>query len=68
MARSASRLDRSALSITTFAEAEAEDRAYWHSRSPQERLEALEKMRQLNYDYDPVADRLQRILEVVERE
>ena len=30
------------------------------------RLEALELIRQINYDYNPVNDRLQRILEVAE--
>ena len=67
MAREALRLDKSAFSVRSFAEADEEDRAYWHSRSPQERLEALEKMRQLNYDYDPAADRIQRTLEVAEQ-
>ena len=30
------------------------------------RLEALELMRQINYGYDPITDRLQRVLEVDE--
>ncbi|HLE55820.1 MAG TPA: hypothetical protein VJB15_01920 [Rhodothermia bacterium] len=67
MARSKSRLDRSAFSVKTFAEADDDDRAYWHSLSPQERLAALEKMRRLNYDYDPAADRIQRTLEVAQQ-
>jgi hypothetical protein len=60
-------MDRSAYSVTTFDAAEAEDRAYWHACTPQERIIALEQMRQLNYDYDPATDRIQRTLEVVER-
>jgi hypothetical protein len=33
------RLDRSAFAVfNSFAEADAADRAYWHSRTPQERL------------------------------
>ena len=52
--------------LSSFEEADKADKAYWHSKSPQERLEALELMRQINYDYDPVTDRLQRVLEVVE--
>jgi hypothetical protein len=59
--------DFSAFSVASFAEAEAEDRAYWHAKSPQQRLAALEQMRQINYDYDPVSDRIQRVFEVVER-
>ncbi len=67
MADTRSGLDKSAFSVTTFAEAEAEDRTYWFSLSPQERLTALEKMRQINYGYDPVADRIQRVIEIVQR-
>ena len=59
--------DPAAFSVTTFRDAEAEDRAYWHALSPRERLVALETMRQAAYAYDPVADRLQRTVEVVER-
>lgn len=67
MARASLGLDKSAFCVKSFAEAEEEDRAYWHSLSPQERLAALEKMRQLNYDYDPAADRIQRTLEVAQQ-
>ena len=67
MAKADFRLDRSAFSTKSFADAEEEDRAYWHSLSPQKRLSALEKMRQLNYDYDPAADRIQRTLEVAQQ-
>ena len=62
-----SSIDRSAFSVSSFSEAEEEDKAYWLSRTPQERLVALEKMRQINYAYDPVSDRIQRTLEVAER-
>lgn len=61
-------MDKTAVTVaTSFEEADAQDRAYWHSKTPQERMEALEQMRQMNYDYDPVSDRIQRTLEVVER-
>ena len=56
------RVDRSVLTVTTLQQADAVDRAYWRSRTPIERLEALELMRQVVYQYDPVATRLQRIL------
>ena len=62
-----SSVDRSTFSISSFAEAKAEDKAHWLSRTPQERLVALEQMRQINYAYDPVSDRIQRSLEVVKR-
>ena len=61
------KVDKGTLSVlSSFEEAAAADKTYWHSKTPQERLEALELMRQINYGYDPVTDRLQRVLEVVE--
>jgi len=62
-----SSIDRSALSISSFSEAEEEDKAHWLSKTPEDRLVALEQMRQINYAYDPVSDRIQRTLEVAER-
>ena len=59
-------LDRSAFSVTTLSD-QSDDRAYWQSQSPAQRLAAVEQLRQLNYDYDP-AERLQRVLEVAQRE
>ena len=62
----ASSLDRSAFSVTTLSD-QSDDRAYWQSQSPEQRLAAVEQLRQLNYDYDP-SERLQRVLEVAQRE
>jgi len=45
---------------------EPNDVAYWLSRSADERFAAIELMRQINYAYDPLADRIPRLLEVVE--
>lgn len=59
-------LDRTKLSIVTVDDDGDEDKVYWHSLTPQERLEALEWLRQHMYDYDPITVRLQRILEIVE--
>ena len=59
------RVDRSAFSVTTLSEAEQSDRDYWKSRSPDERLAALELSRQIAYGYDPTARRLSRFFEVV---
>jgi len=47
-------------------EAERCGSAYWHSRTPQERLEALELMRRRAYGYDQATARLQRVLEIVQ--
>jgi hypothetical protein len=45
----------------------SDDRAYWVSSTPYERLEAVELMRQIIYGYDPSAIRLQRVLEITQR-
>ena len=58
-------LDRSALAIAALSD-ESDEKAYWLSKTPAERLEALELMRQILYGYDPSSTRLQRVLEVDE--
>jgi len=56
-------LDRSAVAVFhSFEEAEAADRAYWFSRTPEERLHHMEVLRRLNYGSRAV-ERLQRVLE-----
>ena len=61
------RLDRTAFAVfSSFEDAEAADRAYWHSRTPEERLLALELMRQSAYGYDPATSRLQRVFEIAQ--
>ncbi len=52
----------------SFAEAEAETRAYWRAATPAERLNALEKLREPFYGKDQIGGRLQRFLEVVPAE
>ena len=61
------KLDRTALSIvSSFEEADQQDREYWFSRTPLERLQHMELLRRINYGADATA-RLQRVLEIVER-
>jgi hypothetical protein len=60
------RVNRQAFEVTSFAEAEAADCEYWRSRTPDERLEALELSRQIAYGYDPTARGLSRVFEVAE--
>ncbi len=60
------RVDRQAFEVTSFAAAEEADLQYWRSRTPDERLEALELSRQIAYGYDPTARGLSRLLEVAE--
>ncbi len=59
------KVDKGALSVISLSE-ESDDKEYWHSKTPQERLEAVELMRQINYGYDPTTIRLQRVLEIAQ--
>ena len=56
-------IDRQSIEIAQLT-ARRNDRAYWLSKTPEERFEALELLRQIVYGYDPATARLQRILEV----
>ena len=42
------------------------DKLYWLSKTPLERLEFVEYLRQINYGYDQATSRLQRFLEVAD--
>ena len=58
-------VDKSHLSVGDFKSANSDDKKYWLSKSFQERLEAIEYLRQIMFGYDPDTERLQRFLEVV---
>jgi hypothetical protein len=60
------RMDKTAFSLASLSDA-SDERAYWLARTPHERLEALEVMRQIVYGYDPSTTRLQRVPEVAQR-
>ncbi|MBN2541870.1 hypothetical protein JXI42_03310 [bacterium] len=60
------KMDRTKLTISPINDIFF-DKYYWLSKTPQERLEALEINRQIAYGYDPDSTRLQRVLEVAER-
>lgn len=49
-------------SVPSFATKE-EERAYWRTRTPLERLAALELLRQKEYGYDPETARVERVLQ-----
>ena len=59
------KVDRSAFSVVALKDADAADEAYWKSRTPDERFEALELSRQITYGYDPTTRGLSRFFEVV---
>lgn len=56
-------MDKSALTVTPLSD-ETEEREYWSRKSPEERLRAVESIRQIVYGYDPSTSRLQRVLTV----
>jgi hypothetical protein len=60
------RFDKTALRISSLA-GPSDEKAYWMSKTPGERLEALEIMRQIVYGYDADTTRLQRLLEIAQR-
>ncbi|PIU90871.1 MAG: hypothetical protein COY47_07620 [Chloroflexi bacterium CG_4_10_14_0_8_um_filter_57_5] len=59
------RIDRSAFKVTSLFD-ETSEKDYWFSKTPYERLEAVEIMRQIIYGYDPSSTRLQRLLSVTQ--
>ena len=58
-------LDKTALKVTSLFE-ESDEKEYWLSKTPAERLLALEFMRQIAYGYDPATTRFQKVLAVSE--
>jgi hypothetical protein len=61
------RLDKTVFSIVSLEEADNDEMEFWRSKTPYERLDALETLRQIFYGYDPATTRLQRIFEITER-
>ena len=60
-------VDRAAMDTRKLTD-RVSDRQYWLSKTPAERFEALELLRQIAYGYDPVTERLQRVFEVTKLE
>lgn len=58
-------VDRTAFSVVPLRD--ASDNAYWWSRTPEERLDAIEINRQIVYGYGPIAPRMEKVLEIVQR-
>jgi len=65
--RSDIRMNKTVMSRTTLSDLnDREDVAYWRTRPPEERMAALEHLRQIFYNYDPTTARLSGFLEIVE--
>jgi hypothetical protein len=59
-------LDKNALTISSFEE-ESDEKLFWFAKTPQERIISLEFMRQMIYGYNPLTERLQRVLTIIEQ-
>jgi hypothetical protein len=59
------RVDRSVVTVGD-AFGESDEKAFWLSKTPQERLEAMQYLREIAYGHDAATGRLQRVLEVAE--
>ena len=57
------RMDKSHFSVVT-TDTPSDAKEYWQTKTVQERLAALELIRQIIYGYDPDTARVQRVLEV----
>ena len=59
------RLDRTAFSVGDV-DSPSDEPAFWATKTPAERMAALEFMRVIAYGYDPATARLQRFLEIAD--
>jgi hypothetical protein len=59
------RVDKTAFSVASLFD-ESDETTYWQSKTPYERLQAVELMRQVIYGYQPASVRFQRLFEVAE--
>lgn len=59
------KMDKTVFTIATIDD-ESDEKAYWLSVTPADRLAALELLRQVIYGYDPLTARLQRVLTITE--
>ena len=60
------KLDKTSLVISSLEDA-TDEINYWLTKTPIERLVAVETMRQILYGYDPSSTRLQRVLTITQR-
>lgn len=59
------RMDKSFFSVESLSD-QSDDKNYWLSRTPIERVQHIELLRRINYGHGATA-RLQRILEIAEQ-
>jgi hypothetical protein len=59
------RLNKKIVNVTSLDDIE-EEKKYWFSKTPLERVEAIEINRRMIYGQDRIASRLQRFFEIAE--
>ena len=64
--RETTEVNRGAIRLLSAEEAALEDRTYWHSKTPAERLAAAETLRQVAYGYDPITGRIQAVAQLLQ--
>jgi hypothetical protein len=60
------KIQRNAFTVVSVFD-KSDEKSYWLSKTPGERLKAVELMRQIIYGYNPSTKRLQRVFEVTQR-
>jgi hypothetical protein len=60
------KVNRTVFTVTPLSGPSGE-KEYWLSKTPHERLQAVEILRRMNYGHDSCTARLQRILEIAQR-
>lgn len=60
------KVDKTSMIISSLDEP-ADEINYWSTKTPIERMAAIELMRQIIYGYDPTSTRLQRVLTITQR-
>lgn len=60
------RMDKSFFQVAKLTDP-SDEPEFWRSKTPEERLVALELMRQMAYGYNPDTTRLRHVLEIAER-
>jgi hypothetical protein len=59
-------VDKTSMVISSLDEPN-DELVYWSTKTPIERMVAIELMRQILYGYDPTSTRLQRVLTITQR-
>jgi hypothetical protein len=59
------KIDKTVFTVASIFDP-SDEKQYWLSKTPLERLQAIELMRQIIYGYNPATTRLQRVFEVTQ--